>query len=98
MSSASKAEVKVAIPSGKLWIPMVRATIIPVRFNFDSPCISSTPCASCGLMFSGIKKSIALIKAMPAKKAIIRYNVACFSPKSAVSAENDVGIISIKDT
>ena len=91
--------VKVANPSGKLWMPMVTAVMRPVCFN---RCllflISSTLCISCGLLDFGIRKSINAIKAIPPKSARNIYRFPVFSPNCSDSISSDLGSISINET
>ena len=67
----STADVKVAIPSGKLWMPMANAVIMPMRISLGlRGClsISSTIWASWGFSNEGTSRSMTPMSRMPAKK------------------------------
>lgn len=67
----STAEVNVAIPSGKLCMPIASAVITPMRMSFGlRGClsISSTMCASWGFSNEGTSRSMMPMSSIPAKK------------------------------
>ena len=87
-SSPCSAETKVAMPSGKLWMPMASAVITPMRIRCGLRgwlSISSTMWASCGFSNEGTSRSMTPIRRMPAKKLATVTAVPVRTPHSAVS-------------
>ena len=83
----STAEVKVAMPSGKLWMPMASAVITPMRISLGLRgwwSISSTLWASWGFSNEGTSRSMMPISRMPAKKLATVTTVPRRGPHSAV--------------
>ena len=89
------APMKVAIPSGKLWMAMARADMTPSFLraaafpDCSESCIISvaavlafrvSPVASCGFSYSGTRKSIRVIRPMPPKNARSTHTLALSSP------------------
>ncbi len=85
----SSAVVKVAMPSGKLWIVMASAVITPMRIRrvfFGLRSISSTVRASCGFSNDGTRRSMMPMSRMPAKKAATAIPCAVRADHEAASA------------
>ena len=86
--TSSTAEAKVAMPSGKLWMPMASAVSSPMRMSFvlrGRASISSTLCASCGFSTEGTRRAMMPMSRMPAKKAATVTAPPARGPHSAAS-------------
>ena len=97
----SIADMKVAIPSGKLWIPMTRAVISPMRISLRSwgrRFISSTECISCGFSNEGTSRSMTPISRMPPKKQATVAETPAVAPHWAVSNVCDSANSSTNET
>ena len=97
----SSADMKVAMPSGKLWMPITKAVISPMRISFrlwGRRFISSTECISCGFSNDGTSRSMTPINRIPPKKQATVAETPAVGPHWAASSVWDSAKSSTNET
>lgn len=97
----SSADMKVATPSGKLWMPMTSAVMSPMRMSlrlWGRRFSSSSECISCGFSNDGTRRSMTPMSTMPPKKQATVAEMPAVAPHCSSSSVRDAAKSSTNET